>query len=136
MHCQLHLIRPLGFRMDEAALRRSAVGYLAEMKLPVHTDARAWRNHLADHQVDPARVWYLTKHGRRTYTEIAFEPGDWLVFGNESEGLPPEWLESNPDQTLRIPMLNPEARCLNLASSVNIVMFEALRQLNLGEVQE
>jgi tRNA (cytidine/uridine-2'-O-)-methyltransferase len=122
---RLHLIRPLGFRMDAAALRRAAVGYLAEMDIPIHADGDAfWRD-----VTDPARAWLITKHGQQAYTEAVYRDNDWLILGSETEGLPPEWLAAHPAQTLRIPMPNPAARCLNLATSAAIVLYEALRQL-------
>jgi tRNA (cytidine/uridine-2'-O-)-methyltransferase len=127
MNCQLHLIRPLGFRMDAPALKRASVGYLAEMDIKVHADGEAfWRA-----VPDPARVWLVTKFGQTAYTQARFAPGDWILLGNETEGLPPEWLARYPRQTLRIPMPNPEARCLNLATAASAVLFEALRQIGL-----
>lgn len=128
MNCPLHLIRPLGFRVDEPALKRSAVGYLAEMKFSVHADGEAfWRA-----VPDASRVWLITKCGKREYTEAPFREGDWLVLGSETEGLPAAWLEKYPEQTLRIPMANPSVRCLNLATSAAVVMFEAMRKIKVG----
>jgi tRNA (cytidine/uridine-2'-O-)-methyltransferase len=125
MNCRLHLVRPLGFRVDAPALKRSAVGYLAEMEFTVHENGEAFWAAIPD----PARVWLVTKFGRTAYTKAAFRAGDWLLMGNETEGLPPEWLERHAARTLRIPMANPACRCLNLATSAAVVMFEALRQI-------
>ena len=122
---RLHLVRPLGFRMDAAALRRSSVGYLPEMEIPIHADGDALWHAIAD----PSRAWLVTKHGQRDYDQVNYADGDWIVMGNETEGLPPEWLSARPERTIRIPMPNPDARCLNLASAAAIVLFEALRQL-------
>lgn len=127
MNCRLHLIRPLGFRMDAPALKRASVGYLAEMAIPVHADAEAFWQAVPD----PSRAWLITKFGQTPYTEARFRPDDWLIFGSETEGLPPAWLEERPGQTLCIPMPNPQARCLNLATSASVVLFEALRQIGL-----
>ena len=69
-----------------------------------------------------------SKHGKRPYAEATFRSGDWLVFGNEDEGLPADWLADRSEQTLVIPMKNPEARCLNLATAASVVVFEAIRQ--------
>jgi tRNA (cytidine/uridine-2'-O-)-methyltransferase len=125
MNCRLHLVRPLGFRVDAPALARASVGYLKEVDLTVHADGEAFWSAVAD----PARAWLVTKFGRRAYTEVNFAADDWLVFGNETEGLPADWLARRPGQTIRIPMLNPRARCLNLATAASVVMFEALRQV-------
>ena len=127
MGCRLHLVRPLGFRLDAAALRRSAVGHLAEVDLQVHADGDAlWRV-----APDPTHVWLVSKYGQINYTDVNFQEGDWLIFGNETEGLPSDWLQRHADRTLCIPMVNPQARCLNLATAVTAVMFEALRQIGL-----
>jgi tRNA (cytidine/uridine-2'-O-)-methyltransferase len=125
MDCRLHLIRPLGFRLDAAALRRSAVGYLERIQPVVHRNGEAFWAQVPD----PERAWLVSKHGRRPYTGVHYRRGDWLVFGNETEGLPPEWLEAAPGRTLVIPMLNPEVRCLNLATAAAVVLMEAVRQL-------
>ena len=125
MGCRLHLIRPLGFRVDAPALRRAAVGHLEQVDLEVHADGEAFWSAAPN----PDRVWLVTKHGRLDYAEVAYQPGDWLVFGNETEGLPPEWLQRHAERTVRIPMVNPAARCLNLATAAAVVMFEALRQV-------
>ena len=125
MNLQLHLIRPLGFRLDESTLRRAGVGYWEEIEPRIHEDGDAFWNSVAD----PARVFLISKHGKRTYTDAGFREGDYLLFGNESEGLPPEWLERRPGSTLVIGMKNPGARCLNLATAASVVIFEALRQI-------
>lgn len=124
MNCRLHLIRPLGFRMDAPALRRASVGYLAEMDINVFQNGEEFWQAVPD----PSRVWLVTKFGQARYDQVQYQPGDWLLLGNETEGLPPEWLARHPSQTVKIPMPNPEARCLNLATSAAVVLFEALRQ--------
>ena len=122
---RLHLIRPLGFRLDAPALRRASVGYLAEMDLTVHANADAFWAAVAD----PDRAWFVTKNGQVPYTDAGFADGDWIVLGNETEGLPTDWLMRRPERTLRIPMPNPACRCLNLATAAAIVLFEALRRI-------
>lgn len=126
MNCRLHLVRPLGFRVDASALKRSAVGYLAEMDFTVHESGAAFWSALPD----PSRVWLVTKFGQTPYTAVPYREGDFLLLGSETEGLPPAWLEQYPAQTVSIPMLNPAVRCLNLATSAAVVLFEALRQVN------
>jgi tRNA (cytidine/uridine-2'-O-)-methyltransferase len=122
---RLHLVRPFGFRFDAPALKRASVGYLAKMDIPIHADGPVLWSAIPD----PARAWLITKHGRLDYTEISYRSDDWLILGNETEGLPPDWLAARPDQTVRIPMPNPDARCLNLATAAVVVLFEALRQI-------
>lgn len=125
---RLHLIRPLGFQLTAAAMRRASVGYLAEMDLTVHADGDDFWAQVPDAE----RTWLVTKFGARAYDQAAYAPDDWLIFGNETEGLPPAWLDRAPARTLVIPMPNPAARCLNLATSAGIVLFEALRQLRIA----
>jgi tRNA (cytidine/uridine-2'-O-)-methyltransferase len=125
---RLHLIRPLGFQLTAAAMRRAAVGYLAEMDLTVHADSEDFWAQVPDAE----RTWLVTKFGARAYDQAAYAPDDWLIFGNETEGLPPAWLDRASARTLVIPMPNPAARCLNLATSAGIVLFEALRQLRIA----
>jgi len=131
MNCPLHLIRPLGFRMDAPALKRAAVGYLSEMvengNIIVHENGEAFWNAVPD----VSRVWLVTKFGERDYADVEYRDGDWLVMGNETEGLPPEWLAKDARQTVRITMPNSAARCLNLATAATVVMFEALRQIRV-----
>ncbi|MEN6625949.1 MAG: tRNA (cytidine(34)-2'-O)-methyltransferase [Candidatus Sumerlaeia bacterium] len=126
MGCRLHLIRPLGFRVDAAALKRAAVGYMNEIDFVVHESGEAFRAQVPD----PSRLWLVTKFGRRPYTVADWRDGDWIVMGNETEGLPRAWLEEDPERTLVIPMRNPAVRCLNLATSAVVVMFEALRRID------
>lgn len=125
MNCRLHLIRPLGFRVDAPALKRASVNYLADIDFTVHESGEAFWAQVPD----PSRVWLISKFGKRPYTDAGWRDGDWIVLGNETEGLPRPWLDSNPDRTLVIPMRNPDVRCLNLATSAVVVMFEALRRI-------
>ena len=129
MGCRLHLVRPLGFRVDAAALRRASVGHLAELDMQIHADGEALWQTIGD----PGRAWLVTKFGRARYDEVNYAPGDWFIFGNETEGLPPRWLDDHAGRTLRIPMARAEARCLNLATAASAVMFEALRQIGFAE---
>ncbi|MBX5475906.1 MAG: tRNA (cytidine(34)-2'-O)-methyltransferase [Clostridia bacterium] len=118
----LHLVHPLGFRMDERHVRRAGVDYWNLVTWTEHDD---WRS-FAD--AWPAeRVWLLTTRGRVRYDEARFQPGDCLVFGSESRGLPVALIERYPGRGLRIPMM-PGARSLNLSNCVAIVAFEAYRQ--------
>lgn len=128
----LHLIEPLGFRLDDASLKRAGMDYWQLVQW------RCWPSWLEFERSLPphARMWFIESNGPRLYTEARFSPGDFLVFGRESAGLPLVLLERNRERWLRIPMFNPQARSLNLANSVAIVLYEALRQLGFsGEVE-
>lgn len=122
----LWLVRPLGFRLDDRHLRRAGLDYWEHLDLRVANDldevARA---------IGPDRLWSFSTKASREYTEAGFAPGDGLVFGPESRGLPRSWLDAHPERALRIP-IRPEARSLNLASAVAIAAFEAVRQIGPG----
>ena len=120
----LHLIEPLGFRLDDAQLKRAGMDYWQ------HVHWQRWENWaaFASHLAPIARLWFIESGGPRLYTEAQFMPGDYLVFGRETAGLPKKLLEENQDRWLRVPMFNPDARSLNLSNCVSLVLFEALRQ--------
>lgn len=118
----LHLIRPLGFSLDEKSVRRAGLDYWKEVKLHV------WENFpefLAAHP--KAQLWFLTTKAERSIWETPFQEDDFLVFGPETRGLP-ESLRP-PDSSLRIPMHPDSTRSLNLATSIAIVLYEAQRQI-------
>ena len=122
----LHLVRPLGFSTDDRTLKRAGLDYWAEVEL------RYW-NSLAELQAaqnSAARYFFLTTKSDRPYYAVRFEPGDFLVFGRETKGLPEPLLLANADRLLTIPMHG--TRSLNLATAVAIVLFEAVRQLTLA----
>ena len=122
---QLHLIEPLGFELDDKRLRRAGLDYHEYAEVRRHAD---WPALLRDMQPDPARMFALTTHGTQTVHDACFLPGDWLVFGAETRGLPPELRETfAPAQRLRLPMV-PDQRSLNLSNAVAVTVFEAWRQ--------
>ncbi len=119
---KLWLIRPLGFRVDEKSLRRAGLDYWR------HLDWEVVDNWAAATKALPARrPWFFSKTADRLYCDVQFQPGDTLVFGSEDAGLPPSLREQHADRLLRIP-IRPPVRSLNLASSVAVVVFEAVRQ--------
>ena len=119
----LHIVGVTGFRMDDRALRRAGLDYWP------HVDLTRHRNLDALYQSLPtARFVYLTTKANRYYTDWEFQTGDCLVFGRETRGLPEDLLKANWNNCLKIPMLNPNIRSLNLATAAGIVLFEALRQ--------
>lgn len=121
--CGLHLIEPLGFSVEDAKLRRAGLDYRDRAALHVHADLGAAWKHLA-----PQRVVAFTASAEHSYETLEYQPGDVLMFGPESTGLPDEVLHS-PDITthVRIPML-PGVRSLNLANSAAVAVYEAWRQ--------
>src|SRR5437762_3161513 len=120
----LHLIEPLGFRLDDAQLKRAGMDYWQHVKWD------RWPNWTAFQETLPAgaRLWFIEEHGPRLYTEAKYDSEDYLVFGRETAGLPKKLLEENRERWLRIPMFNPNSRSLNLSNCAALVLFEALRQ--------
>lgn len=120
----LHIVGVPGFRLDDRAVRRAGLDYWPEVVLERHLDLDKLYARLPQ-----ARFIYLSTKGERSYTDWVYTPEDCLVFGRETRGLPENLLRQNWDRCLTIPMLNPKVRSLNLATSVAIVVYEALRQL-------
>ena len=119
----LHLIHPLGFSLDEARLKRAGLDYRHWADVRNHDSLDAFVAAVA-----PDRIRAFSQHGQRPYTDVDYGPGDALLFGPESEGLPDHVLAwGRIDDVLRIPML-PQARSLNLANALAIVVYEAWRQ--------
>jgi tRNA (cytidine/uridine-2'-O-)-methyltransferase len=120
----LHLVEPLGFRLDDAQLKRAGLDYWS------HVDCRRWPDWptFSARRETTARLWFLESGGPRLYTQADFRAEDYLVFGRETAGLPAALLELHAATWLRIPMFNPSVRSLNLSNCVALVLFEALRQ--------
>jgi tRNA (cytidine/uridine-2'-O-)-methyltransferase len=121
---ELHIVGVTGFRMDDRTLKRAGLDYWDEVRLHRHIDLNELYAALPG-----SRFVYLTTKVKRPYTEWDFKDGDCMVFGPETRGLPAEVLAGNMDTCLTIPMRNPNVRSLNLATSVGIVLYEAIRQL-------
>ena len=120
----LHLIEPLGFRLDDAQLRRAGMDYWRHLQWHRWQSWRAF----ADQLSAEVRLWLIESNGPKLYTQVHYLPDDYLVFGRETAGIPPKLVQENPSRWLRIPMFNPNARSLNLSNCVALVLFEALRQ--------
>lgn len=120
----LHLIEPLGFKLDDATLKRAGMDYWQQVEW------RRWRNWAEfTASVPPeARLWFVESGGARRYDEVRLGREDYLVFGRETAGLPKSLLIEHAEAWLRIPMFNPESRSLNLSNCVALVLYEALRQ--------
>ena len=119
----LHVVGVTGFRLDDRAVRRAGLDYWPEVELRRHRDLDVLKAALPG-----SRFLYFTTKAERSYAEWAFAEGDCLVFGPETRGLPEELLRANWERCLTIPMSNPRVRSLNLATSVGIALYEALRQ--------
>jgi tRNA (cytidine/uridine-2'-O-)-methyltransferase len=124
-HCELHIVGVTGFRLDDRAVRRAGLDYWNEVSLHRHRDLKELFDSLT-----AARFLYFSTKGERSLWEFEFEKSDCLIFGPETRGLPIELLHENWDRCLTIPMFNSKVRSLNLANSVAIAMYEALRQMS------
>lgn len=118
----LHLVKPLGFSVDDKHLKRAGLDYWHLLNIHYHENFYELMHAYPRHQFH-----FATTRGSRFYTEVRYGPDDFLVFGRETAGLPEEIINNFRDRCIRIPMLN-EARSLNLSNSVAIVLYEALRQ--------
>ncbi|MBN2643897.1 MAG: tRNA (cytidine(34)-2'-O)-methyltransferase [Desulfuromonadaceae bacterium] len=120
----LHLVGPLGFSLDDRYLKRAGLDYWPHVKL------HRWDNFAALQAAYPHRRWWLTsKTAQKSFLQASFQPGDFLVFGKETQGLPDELLAQHPEDCLRIPLPCQQAvRSLNLSTAAGIVLYEALRQ--------
>ena len=126
---QLHLVQPLGFPLDHAKMRRAGLDYREFASVRVHAGVSAWRQ---SEQPPPQRCFAFTTRAPRHHTEVAFAPGDWLVFGSETAGLAPAVLDEFAQaQRLRLPM-RPGNRSMNLSNAVAVAVYEAWRQNGFG----
>lgn len=120
----LHLVKPLGFSIDEKAVRRAGLDYWKYVNLIVHDSLDSFLE-----QYGNRRLFLATTHGDNSYTNFEYKDEDMFLFGRETKGLPKEFIGEHGDTAIRIPMSeNTRHRSLNLSNSVNIVLFEALRQ--------
>lgn len=117
----LHLIGPLGFRLDDRQLRRAGLDYWPYLQWKYWRDWEEFRPHAG-------RLWLVENKTDRLYTAVQYRPDDYLVFGRETKGLPAQLLASYPDALVAIPQFHPQVRSLNLANCVAIVLYEAIRQ--------
>jgi len=124
---RLHLIEPLGFRMDDRELRRAGLDYHEYARVAVHA---SWEACLS--QLTGQRVFAVSTRGSKRYDEVAYQPGDVFLFGPETRGLPAALLQTfDRKQTLRLPMI-AGSRSLNLSNAVAVVVYEAWRQLGFA----
>lgn len=126
---RLHLIEPLGFLLNEKAIKRAGMDYWQDLNVTRYLN---WQDFLAKNP--GAKIYMATTKGRRVYTEVSYEPDCYLMFGKESGGIPEEILKEHPEECVRIPMVG-ETRSLNLSNSVAIVLYEALRQNQFAQMK-
>lgn len=122
---KLHLVRPLGFNIDDKTVKRAGLDYWQYVDLEVHDSLEAFLKRYAD-----SRKFLVTTKGSRLYTQPEYKDGDMFLFGRETAGLPKDFIAANQEMTVRIPMSKEtRMRSLNLANCGNIILFEALRQM-------
>lgn len=126
---KLHLIEPLGFKLDEKSVRRAGLDYWKHLDYQVYEDYQDFLNKNPN-----AKIYYATTKAPYMYSEARYEPDCYLMFGKESAGIPEDILYGNQETCVRIPM-NPEIRSLNLSNSVAIILYEALRQNHFAGMQ-
>lgn len=125
----LHLIEPLGFRLDEKSVKRSGMDYWDKLDVTRYIN---YQEFLVKHP--DATIWMATTKAKKIYTQAAFGKDDFIMFGKESGGIPEEILVENEEYCIRIPMLD-EIRSLNLSNAVAIVLYEALRQNDFSDMK-
>ncbi len=126
---RLHLIEPLGFRLNEKAIKRAGMDYWKDLDVATYLN---YEDFLAKNP--GAKIYYATTKAPQTYTEVKFEEDAYIMFGKESAGIPEEILLENQKTAIRIPMIG-DIRSLNLSNSVAIVLYEALRQHNFDHMR-
>ncbi len=127
---RLHLIEPLGFRLNEKAIQRAGMDYWKDLDVTTYLN---YEDFLAKNP--GAKIYMATTKARQTYADVQYEEDCYIMFGKESAGIPEEILVKHPDTAIRIPM-NESIRSLNLANSVAIVLYEALRQQGFANMQK
>lgn len=126
----LHLIEPLGFRLDEKSLKRAGMDYWPQLDVHRYMNFQEFESRHSG-----AKIWMATTKARQTYAEVTYGPDDFIMFGKESAGIPEEILVDHEDTCIRIPM-QPAIRSLNLSNSVAIILYEALRQGGFHDLEQ
>lgn len=127
---RLHLIEPLGFKINEKALKRAGLDYWEKLDVRIYSD---YRDFLERNPDAPGKMYFATTKAHRVYSDVSYEPDCYLMFGKESAGIPEEVLVEHEESCVRIPMWG-DIRSLNLSNSVAIVLYEALRQNRFEEL--
>lgn len=127
---RLHLIKPLGFSLDEKHLRRAGLDYWKYLDLSLYDSYEELRE-----KYKQSIFYFSTTHGKNFYYDAKFKDGDFIVFGRETCGLPDEIRDSDPERCIRVPMIKTSTRSLNLSNTVAVVAYEALRQLSFPNMK-
>lgn len=126
----LHLVKPLGFDISDKALKRAGLDYWQYVDVRVHESLEEFMEEYKNH-----RMWLATTKGKNVYADVEFADEDMILFGRETAGLPKDFIAEHEETAIRIPMSeDTRLRSLNLSNSVNIILFEALRQLGFPEL--
>ena len=126
---RLHLIEPLGFRLNEKALKRAGMDYWSELDVSIYVNYQEFLD-----KNPGARIYYATTKAKHVYTDVSYGPDDYILFGKESGGIPEDILIDNEENCVRIPMMG-DIRSLNLSNSVAVVLYEALRQNDFANMR-
>lgn len=124
----LHLIKPMGFKIDDKQVKRAGLDYWSELKLEIHESYEEFIEKYGNE-----KIYLATTHGGEHYDEVPFKEGDFIMFGRETSGVPEE--VHNAHEGIRIPMIKTSTRSLNLSNTVAIVAYEALRQIGFPEMK-
>jgi len=120
----LHLVKPFGFELSDARLKRAGLDYWKHISLTIYESFEEFTEKNKD-----ARMVFLSSHGKNTYWDIEFQENTFLIFGKESKGLSEEIIKNNLEKTYKIPLYSDKVRSINLANAVGIVVYEGLRKL-------
>ena len=128
--CKLHLIKPLGFSLEEKQLKRAGLDYWPYLDLEIHESYEELREKYKD-----STFYFSTTKASKFYSQVEYKEGDFIVFGRESSGLPDSVRGSDPQRCIKVPMINSTTRSLNLSNTVAIVTYEALRQIGFKDMK-
>jgi tRNA (cytidine/uridine-2'-O-)-methyltransferase len=127
---KLHLIKPLGFSLEEKHLKRAGLDYWQYLDMEIHESYEEFREKYKE-----GNFYFSTTKANKIYTEVQYSEGDFIIFGKESAGLPDYIRDSNIDSLIRVPMLQTSTRSLNLSNTVAIVAYEVMRQMNFPNMK-
>ena len=128
--CQLHLVEPLGFRIDDRELKRAGLDYWEHLGVALHPSLESFLD-----ATEHLQRWYLSTRAQRRYVEASFGYGDVLVFGKETKGLPQSIIDAYPEHALRIPQRPGTVRSINLSTAVGVVTYAALARLGFPDLE-
>lgn len=132
---KLHLVKPLGFSIDDKALKRAGLDYWEFVDIEIHESLEDFMKKYGENGTDPKRLFLATTKGGHFYTDFQYKDDDMFLFGRETKGLPKDFIAEHSETAIRIPMsADTRLRSFNLSNSANIILFEALRQLGFPDL--